>query len=330
MPTKQVSRKNQPKMYARKKAAAKGYQARRRQNLNMYRAKKRKFQASRRPFVEVKSRSHREFWATLGGSEMNAEIDTVVDPTILVNMTSDNTPTGQALLSRLFPLWSYYNPVQGVTEKDMLGRTLTAKYLTAKVHFEFPQFPPIKTPRYYLIHGWCKIPTNLTEYTTPSKTMFTRGNLLTHIENHIKRDFDQNNKDEFLIFKEKTNKDYIVLGYKRIKSDRNANTGVPPTAHSGQIAPIVGGTGGGTVTPTIVVGSNPIQNHVLKWPLNNRKIKYRKGKNNDTLNNIPFFYDNKGWAPFFLYYCPDAGTVLPSYQNSPSIAYNDKFWFTDS
>jgi len=294
--------------------------AKRKQIKRAYRpAAKRQIAASRRPFVEVKSRSHREFWATLGGGAMYAEVDSVVDPTVLVNMTTDTTPTGQALISRLFPLWSYYNPVQGITEKDMIGRTLTAKYLTCKVQFEWPQFPSLKAPRYYLIHGFVKVPPNLTLYTTPTKSAFTRGNMLTHIENHVKSFFDQNDKEEFLTFKEKITKDFITLGYRRIRANRNVEGGINPTAT-------------GQTSGTVIAGQNPIITTTLKWPLNNRKIKYSKGTNNDTVitGGVPFFYDNKGWQPFMMYYCPDAGDVLPSYQNSPSIAYNDKFWFTDS
>ena len=303
-----------------KKKQAAGYRRRRAANLNQYRAKKARFQASRRPFVEIKSRSHKEFWATLGGSQQYyPEVDGVVDPTVLKPMVvlNQGQPTGDALLSRLFPIWSMMNPVQGITEKDMLGRTLTAKYLSAKVQFEWPKNPSLVNPRYYLIHGWVKIPPNLTQYTTPSKANFTRGNLLTHIENHIKKDFDQNDKEEFLIFKEKTNKDYITLGYKRIRADRNAQGGINPTS-------------GGN--PVLVAGQNPIISMTLKWKINNRKIKFVKGTNNDTVitDGIPFFYDNKGWLPFLLYYCPDAGHVLPGADNSPAIAYNDKFWFSDS
>lgn len=304
------------------KKPASTYRKKRANNVATYRQKKNNFQAKRRPFVEIKSRSHREFWKTLGGSAMYPEIDSVRDPTVLQNMTSGNGPDDTALISKLFPLWSYMNPVQGITEKDMIGRTLTAKYLTCKVQFEWPEFPQLKNPRYYLIHGWMKVPPNLTLYTVPKKAEFTRGNLSQHIENHIKSFFDQNDKEEFLTFKEKISKDFITLGYKRIRTNRNEHGGVNPSAVANATTP----------SQPVIAGQNPIITTTLKWNLNNRKIKYTKGTNNDTVitAGIPFFYDNRGWQPFFMYYCPDAGDVLPQYQHSPSIAYNDKFWFSDS
>lgn len=314
-----------PRTYANRKKPmnsnkpASTFRKKKANNLATYRRKKNNFQAKRRPFVEIKSRSHKEFWATLGGGAMYAEVDSVRDPTVLKSMTTDGTATGLAVISNFFPIWSYMNPVQGITEKDMIGRTLTAKYLTAKVQFEWPQYTPLKSPRYYLIHGWVKTPPNLNLYTTPKKGEFTRGNLITHVENHIKQHFDENDKEEFLTFKEKSNKDFITLGYRRIRTDRNANGGInPSTTHD--------------ASTVVISGQNPIVTTTLKWPLNNRKIKFVKGTNNDTVitQGIPFFYDNHGWQPFMLYYCPDAGEITPGYQNSPSIAYNDKFWFSDS
>ena len=226
---------------------------------------------------------------------------------------------GQPLRSRIFPIWSYYNPVQGITEKDMLGTTLTAKYLTAKVNFRFPQIIQTVNPKYYLIHGWVKVPMNLTEFTTPKRSELTRTAFTQHIADHINRDFDNDGDDEFLQFKQATNKDYVVLGKRLIRPNQN-KLQVQTQIVSGQ--------------QTDVLGRLPEQHIVLKWPMNNRKIKYVRGVDSTLSGSAPFFYDNKGWLPFLIYYCPNVGQVALSPgtgdQKSPHISYNDKFWFSDS
>ncbi len=321
MPTRKIYKSKNPKVFAKDKQAN-TYNKRRANNLNQYRRKKQKFQNSRRPFVEIKSRSHKEFFQALGGSDgMFPEVDGVVNPLTNYSLTKKAAvdPSQPALLSKYFPVWSYMNPIQGVSEKDMLGTTLTAKFLTAKLQFTFPDTNQLTSPRYYILHGWVKIPNNLTQYTTPARSTFTRGNQLDHIYNHIIKDFDETNKEEFLQFKEKTNKDYITLGYKRVRVNRNTNTGLNPTI-------------AGEPQGIVIAGSNPKVNMTLKWPLNNRKLKYIRGSDNSTVvpGGVTHFYLNKDWLPFILYYCPDAGTVPVGTANSPAIAYNDKFWFSDS
>lgn len=308
MPYRKVSKKSK---VGQRVMRANNYRKRRAKNLATYRRKKVKFQNKRRPFVEIKSRSHRDLWLTLGGSSMFPSVDGVVDPTTFITLTTGET---NPVTSSLLPLWSYYNPVQGISEKDMLGTTLTAKYLSAKVTFRFPATPQYKNPRYYLVHGWVTTPNNLNEFTTPTKASFTRSNLMTHVYNHLKRDFDEIGDIEFLQFKEKVNKQYKVLGFKRLQPDqRYAQLTASPVSNSLAITP-------------------SDKNITVKWALNNRKIKYTRGTNNDTVisDGIPFFYDNTGWIPFLMYYCPDSGDVNHGVTNSPQIAYNDKFWFSDS
>lgn len=291
-----------------------------RKNKTVYRKKKANFAAKRNSFVEVKGRSHSDFWAYLGGAPgVNAIVDHVQDPRVLKSMTGES-PTFTPLVSAFMPLWSYMNPIQGVTEKDMLGTTLTAKYLTAKIMFNFPDNVQLKNPRYYMVHGWVKIAPNLSPYTTPNKAAFTRKNFIDHIYNHIKVDFDEHTKNEFLQFKERSNKDYIVLGYRR----------VAPNQVRQQITPAAEYNTAGVLT---LHGKPSPKQITVKWPLNNRKIKYTRGTNNDTIitEGVPFYYDNKGFAPFLLYYCPDAGTLVAAGEGfSPSISYDNKLWFSDS
>lgn len=319
MPTKVVTKSGNPKVYRKAQKYNRRntrYAKKKASNLATYRRGKMKFQSKRRPFVEIKSRSHYDLWVTFGGSSTFPNVDTITNPQTGEYMIDGS---GNPLRTKVFPIWSYMNPVQGVTEKDMLGTTLTAKYLTAKVQFRFPQIIQTVNPKYYIIHGWVKVPPNLTQFTTPTRSGFTRSQMLQHIINHVNRDFDQDGDDEFLQFKEATNKDYIVVGKKLIRPNQN-KLQVQPT--------IVSGT-----TPD-TLGRLPEQHIVCKWPMNNRKIKYVKGTDSTMTSSAPFFYDNKGWVPFLLYYCPNVGQLAltpgTGDQKSPQISWNDKFWFSDS
>ena len=287
--------------------------------------KKVAFGKSRRPFVEVKSRSHSELWITLGGDPTtHPQPDIVLDPRVLRPMVGP-TPIYTPLISAMLPVWSYYNPVQGVTEKDMIGSTLTCKYLTAKLMFNFPDNVQLKNPRYYIIHGFIKTAPDNTAYTTPNRTSFTRPNLIDHIFNTLKEDFDEHTKNEFLQYKEKQNKDYIVIGYRRIR----------PSQEEQQITPF--GVSIPSTDALAMHGKPSPKNIHLKWPVMNRKVKFTKGTDNSAIivGGTPFFYDNNGTGmngtPFILYYCPDAGQLVANgIANSPSIAYDNKLWFTDS
>lgn len=301
---------------ARKPLPKNNYRKRRAANVNTYRRKKMRFQAKRRPFVEIKSRDHKELWETFGGSSTFPTVDTITDPTVQQTMID---PSGNPLKTNIFPIWSYMNPVQGVTEKDMLGTTLTAKYLSAKVNFRFPVTLQTNNPVYYMVHGWVKVPPNNTQFTNPTRSGYTREKLITHIINHLNRDFDEGGNQEFIQYKEATNKDYILLGYKKVTTDQT-RLQVPTVIAQGQVPQSL--------------GKVPEKNMIFRWPMNNRKIKYVRGTDSTMTGSAPFYYDNKGWLPFLLYYCPTAGDTEigpgTGQTKNPTIRYNNKFWFSDS
>lgn len=290
-------------------------------------AAKKAMARKRAPFVEIKSRSHTELWETMGGTTMTPVIDTVVDPKIIVHMATVNaSPSSNNIpfISYGFPLWSYLNPVQGVGDNDIIGRSLTMKYLTARVHFEFPVNLPVKNPRYYLIHGWVKASPKLTEFTTPIRSQFTRAQLSEFIDDQVVNQFNNDADDEFLNFKEKQNKNYSILGYRRIKPKKNELM-IDPQMYLTNT----------TVNPQTYGQPSP-QNHTFRWPLNNRKIRYTTGATSET--STPFMYpnDHGTFLPFLLYYCPDTPLVPRGADGNygdnlcPKIAYDNKVWFSDA
>eukprot|EP01050_Picozoa_sp_SAG11_P020721 SAG11_NODE_3544_length_2379_cov_103.728509_2_plen_322_part_00 len=294
-------------------------------------ANKKRFAIKRAPFTEMKSISHSELWQKMGGTGLNI-VDHIRDPRILDHMaTSTITPSSNNIpfISRMFPIWSYMNPVNGTADNEMIGRSLTAKYLTARVHFEFPVNAQLKNPRYYIIHGWITKPHCLSDFTSPVKTAYTRSDLLNHIAAQVVDDFNNDADDEFLDFKEKQNKNYKILGYRRIK----------PKANENQIDPAAYLTATSIVPQTF--GQPSDQNHTFKWPLNNRKLRYTTGQTVAPVST-PFLYTNDGdYVPFMLYYCPDTDKIpqvtsgsppITTYPDNqcPKIAYENKFWFTDS
>ena len=286
---------------------------------------------NRRPFVEIKGRDHKSLWQTMGGTGSNI-VDNVSDPTLNKSMTVE---TGQGIFtpvkSNFFPLWSFLNPIQGVTDQDMTGTQMVPKYLTAKVTWTWPEKLQVNNPKYYMIHGWCTVPMNLTEFTTPKLSEFTRANMIQHIINHVRRDFDESVKNEHLQFKPIETKDYTILSYQRVRPNQNANQIVPvnavtrPAGSDASMNPAV-------ITPLGRLGQKTM---TFKWPLKNKKQRYVYGASSATVDGkeVPFLYNNSSWQPFLLYYCPSAGEGLGpalGIDNSPKIAYNDKTWFSDS
>ena len=298
-------------------------------------AQKKRFARKRAPFTEIKSISHTELWQKMGGLGLNT-VDMVKDPKILTHMatsTTSITTNNIPFISKMFPLWSYYNPVNGTGDNEMIGRSLTAKYLTARLHFEFPVNAQLVNPRYYIIHGWVTKPCVLTQFTSPVKSAYTRSLLLEHIADMVVNDFNNDADDEFLDFKERQNKNYKILGYRRIKPKSTENQ-IQPTVHTTDTS----------INPQ-TFGAPSDQNHTFKWPLNNRKLRFTTGTSVAPVT-IPFLYTNDGdWLPFLMYYCPDTDKIpqttsdigeppvpVTHYTDNqcPKIAYENKFWFSDS
>lgn len=292
-------------------------------NLNNYRKKKNNFANKRRPFTEIKSQSHKELWGRLGGTtSLPTSGDVIFNPQVLQNMSAPGSGPGSEvpLITYWFPIWSYLSMTRGLGDKAMLGKSITGKFLTAKIHFEFPVTPQQYNPRYYMIHGWVTTPLNHTDYTNVSVKDTTRSDILNHIQNMTKRDFDQVSKEEFLNFNDKQQRNYKILGYRKmVNKNRMVSAGIEPTVLYN-----------GAANTHMLRGVPQDVEFVAKWPMNNRKLTYSLGKQITTSNNYEHRFPNRAWLPFLMFYCPDAGHITTGTTNCPTVAYDNKFWFSDS
>lgn len=319
-------RNNKKKVYRKKKTSTtpnQRYQNQKKKASSTYKKSKNNFSQLRRPFVEVKSQTHTEVWTRLGGTNEFPVADSVLDPKALRSMVAPLPggpgphPPEPALISQDLPLWSFLNINRGIDSKTMTGNSITGKYLTCKLHFEFPPLTQVNNPRYYIIHGWMINPLDLTEYTTPKKSEFTRVEYQQYIYDQIKLNFDEQIKAEFLQFNPKRTKNYITEGYQRIKADKNSLQFNPQIVYNS------------TANNNVLHGKPSPVNLTLKFNVENKKYTYSEG--NSLLQGGPKFnFLNSSWLPFVLYYCPDAGQVPGGTDNSPAIAYDNKFYFTDS
>ncbi len=308
-----VGRRLGPKKTYKKRTTIKGVRRR---------PKGANFAKKRRQFVEIKSRSHRELWESMGGTAESR--DTVLDPIVPLHLTTTGMHAPQKLT--YLPVWSYINPNQGFTEHDMVGQFTVPKFLKMKLSLRPPKAYAAQpapgsvrdaSPRLYVIHGWMTNPTNANAFTTPTREAMTRALFTEHMVNHISQKWKNTGRQNSLEFREQTQLDINVLGYKRIRNPKDDNISVPI---QGQAISV------GTST---TVGQQPVVEFSIDWKLKNRKVKYVKGTQGQ-VTDVDFYYPNDSWIPFVLIYQPDSDYQASGNDYSWTYAYNDKTWFSDS
>ena len=167
----------------------------------------------------------------------------------------------------------------------------------------------------YLIHGWIKSPLARTSFTSPTAPANTLTDTKTYLLNHVKDFFDE--REDKLRFVPKTNTNIKILGYKRVKANRNATLGVPAQAYANS-----------TVSPGYkTVGANPIINESVTWSVK-RKVHYTPGA--DVSTTLKQFYPNANWLPFCCIYNPTFASFTSGSDYTIKIAHNTAHWFSDS
>lgn len=291
-------------------------------------ARKKAFQARRNPFIENKTREAKEFSASLdptrdttanSGPPLNV-FTAFPDPTDFRYVPVDDAHT------MILPS-PFYSMNRGLTENEMVGSAIYAKYLKTKLQLLAPQgVNLIDYPtNLYVIWGWCTAPIQATSLTTPKANEITYVNAFTHVHNYVKEYY--NERKDTLDFPEKRTQHIKFIGSRKVLTDKNLNL---PTQG-----------GGGGVSGNSTHGALAPINISCKWDIN-RKIHYTKGTsvaangNPATYPQAEFNYPNNSWLPFIVIFNPQYAST-PGFSPGPvadadkwRVAHNSKMWYSDS
>lgn len=263
-----------------------------------YKPARKKAMANRRaPFVETKSRTHEEIYAA--GS-------LTIDPTDFNSIPNvDSDGNAQTIVN--LPVWSVNSHTQGLGEDQLIGLNCYGKYLKSKLQIKLPDGAEAITHQcdIYLVHGFVKAPFGRTSFTNPTAQATTRDDFQGWVKRHLKDFFDE--REDKLRFIPKQNTNLRILGYRRIKNNRNTNLGV---GHYGTAQ-----------------GTFPMLNMSCYWPMK-RKIYYSPGTGKNPGDQ--FLYPNTQHIPFMCIYNPTAAQFTSGDQYTVKVAYNDSFWYSDS
>lgn len=287
---------------------------------------KRQFKNARRPFVEGKRRSLEDCVADFGQYNSGTTPNGILNP-----MQLDTTPGYQSYgiqyiglddaFTGFHPV-SFYQQRQGLGDENMIGSSIYVKYIKQKIQFQFPLLPAQQLPiTLYLIHGWFKTPLNRTTRTVPTAAETNQININDHINQRLV-DYFNEKTDKLRFIPSSVNNDIKILGYRKVRPNRNSSIGVPN-------ALITSSTEGGDPQQ---VGSVPNVNMSCTWSVN-RKVHYTEGVGLSSTNSQRMF-PNTSWLPFTVVYNPDfesfsANATAPE-RGSVRILSNNMTWYSDS
>lgn len=217
----------------------------------------------------------------------------------------------------------FYTQNRGLTEEEMVGSNIYAKFLKTKLQFIAPQGANLigYPMNMYVIHGWVTAPMQKTTLTTPHLNNVTYVDVFTHVHDYVKEYY--NSRKDTLEFPEKRTQHIKFLGYRKLLTDKNQNipqqflASAMGTAVNGAIAPI---------------------NVSCKWDIH-RKIHYTHGTGvaaNGNPHDYPmadFNYPNNSWLPFIVLFNPQFAST-PGYPAAANadlwrVAHNSKIWYND-
>lgn len=280
-------------------------QNKRSRKIRAYRSsRKKRMMIARAPLVETKSRTGEEMAIQLNDSLV------LPDPT-----TPQDIPVDDAVTQ--MPLDPYNWMSQGLGEDQMIGLSVYSKYIKQKLQFTLPtganaiDFPC----NLYVVHGWIKNPFARTSSTTPSATDATYSQFNHDIFVQLKEFFDE--KEDKLRFIPKANNQIKILGYKKLRPNRNQSIAPPTQVFGTSLVPSGYKTAG---------AFGPI-NVSLTWRVM-RKVHYTPGPSHP---NLPYFYNNESWRPFSVLYNPDFAQWATYPNTGPiKVASNTCHWYSDS
>ena len=287
---------------------------------------KRQFKNARRPFVEGKRRSLEDCVADFGHYNSGTEPNGILNP-----MALDTTPGFKSYGLSYIGLddaFTGFHPVsflqmrQGLADDNMIGSSIYVRYIKQKIQFQFPLLPAQQLPiNLYLVHGWFKTPLNRTTRTTITAVETNQININDHINERL-LDYFNEKVDKLRFIPKSENNDIKILGYRKVKPNRNASIGVPN-------ALITNSTADGE---PVQVGSVPNVNMSMTWAVN-RKVHYTAGVGLESMNSQRMF-PNESWLPFTVVYNPDFESFSANATNPERgnirILSNNMTWYSDS
>jgi thiol-disulfide isomerase/thioredoxin len=282
-----------PRMKAHKKRA----------KVSAYRStKKKQMVNAMRPMVETKSRTAEEVALAAISTE-------IVDPTDYGALLNEDAITQ-------IPQIPFNTMTQGLNEDEMIGLSCYARWLKCKLQIKLPSgVNAIQHPAdLYCVHGWVKAPLAKTGHTAVTPNNVSPNTINSHVAQHVKDFLDE--REDKLRFIPKQNTNIKILGYKRLKPNRNGALGTPVGAFGTTIV------SSGYKT----VGGNPIINYSVTWKIM-RKIHYTHGKVlNGTYKTL---FPNASWLPFCVLYNPTFSEFASADAARIEVASNSCLWYSD-
>ena len=260
---------------------------------------------ARAPMVEVKSRTSEEMALAVNNPSV------LPDPIDFQDIPVDDAITQM-------PLHPFNWMTQGLGEDQMIGLSVFSRYIKQKLQFKLPSGQnAINFPcNLYLVHGWVKSPYARTSNTVPNAQSATYQQFNTDVFNQLKEFFDE--REDKLRFITKTNNQIKILGYKKLKPNRNQSISPPTQIFGTSLDPSGFKTG----------GAEGVINVSVTWKVN-RKIHYTPGPTISA--DLGYFYNNSQWRPFTILYNPEYASWTTYPNTGPiKVASNSCHWYSDS
>lgn len=222
---------------------------------------------------------------------------------------------------QFYPIKSFQNLQQGLSQDDMTGNVIFSKYLKMKMKFRFPrdEYSIQKNFRIQVIHGWMTAPFSLastpvgTPY-SPARESVTKSELEQIIAARIGDDYNSTGDD--MNFNRREKKLYKIEGKKWLTPNRNNQIGF--AQQFGRYAS----------ETDHLIGGIPDITHSIQWsPM--RRVRYQKST--PTNGDPAFYYPNESWVPFVVVFCPEYSNLAGiTNEHKVQVYLNDCHWFTDS
>lgn len=300
--TKTIKKKQLGRTIGRKKANPKNLKKTTVKGAYNKNAKK-NFAIRRQPFIEVKRRTQ-ELTAT--GTALPNGVPNGITTTHAINFDH---------AYEFVPVWSFCSMSRGINDDQMIGSSVFAKYLKQRIVITLghgnstPGVAGI-AEELRVLHGWVTAPLNLTAYTTPNATALDRGDLNTHIQNHVKEYFDD--RGDPLRFRQKVNSSIKILGNRKVVRKADQYNMAPQAVYDSDQSELVYEGTGDEVTVNCT------------WPMN-KKIHYQQSTHQSGEADN-WYYPLSHWLPWTMFYSPRFGATLAG----PTYRYNNIFYFSDS